>query len=65
MTRGPLHHVELQVPNPGRAIAGIGWPLEALGCQVCRDWDAGHLANEGSFEVRLAALAAADADGAG
>lgn len=41
MTRGPLHHVELWVPDLGRAIASIGWLLEALGYQAFQDWDDG------------------------
>jgi catechol 2,3-dioxygenase-like lactoylglutathione lyase family enzyme len=41
MTRGPLHHVELWVPDLSQAIASIGWLLEALGYQGFQDWDAG------------------------
>jgi catechol 2,3-dioxygenase-like lactoylglutathione lyase family enzyme len=41
MTRGPLHHVELWVPDLGRAIASIGWLLEALGYERFQDWDDG------------------------
>ena len=41
MTRGPLHHVELWVPDLGRAITSIGWLLEALGYQRFQDWDDG------------------------
>jgi catechol 2,3-dioxygenase-like lactoylglutathione lyase family enzyme len=41
MTRGPLHHVELWVPDLGRAIATLGWLLEALGYEICQDWDNG------------------------
>jgi catechol 2,3-dioxygenase-like lactoylglutathione lyase family enzyme len=41
MTRGPLHHVELWVPDLGRAIASIGWLLEALGYETFQDWDDG------------------------
>jgi catechol 2,3-dioxygenase-like lactoylglutathione lyase family enzyme len=41
MTRGPLHHVELWVPDLGRAIASIGWLLEALGYQKFQDWEDG------------------------
>jgi catechol 2,3-dioxygenase-like lactoylglutathione lyase family enzyme len=39
--RGPLHHVELWVPDLGRAVATIGWLLEALGYQTHQDWDKG------------------------
>jgi catechol 2,3-dioxygenase-like lactoylglutathione lyase family enzyme len=41
MTRGPLHHVELWVPDLGRAIDSIGWLLEALGYQRFQDWEDG------------------------
>jgi catechol 2,3-dioxygenase-like lactoylglutathione lyase family enzyme len=41
MTRGPLHHVELWVPNLARATASIGWLLEALGYQAHQNWDRG------------------------
>jgi catechol 2,3-dioxygenase-like lactoylglutathione lyase family enzyme len=41
MIRGPLHHVELGVPDLGRAIASIGWLLEALGYEKFQDWDDG------------------------
>ena len=41
MTRGPLHHVELWVPDLGRAIASIGWLLETLGYRGFQDWDDG------------------------
>jgi catechol 2,3-dioxygenase-like lactoylglutathione lyase family enzyme len=41
VTRGPLHHVELWVPDLGRALASIGWLLETLGYEVLQDWDVG------------------------
>jgi catechol 2,3-dioxygenase-like lactoylglutathione lyase family enzyme len=41
VTRGPLHHVELWVPDLGRAMASLGWLLEALGYEVLQDWDVG------------------------
>jgi catechol 2,3-dioxygenase-like lactoylglutathione lyase family enzyme len=41
MTRGPLHHVELWVPDLGRAVSSIGWLLEELGYQTFQDWDDG------------------------
>jgi catechol 2,3-dioxygenase-like lactoylglutathione lyase family enzyme len=40
-TRGTLHHIELWVPDLGRAITSIGWLLEALGYGAFQDWDAG------------------------
>jgi catechol 2,3-dioxygenase-like lactoylglutathione lyase family enzyme len=41
VTRGPLHHVELWVPDLGRAVASLGWLLEALGYELHQDWDRG------------------------
>jgi catechol 2,3-dioxygenase-like lactoylglutathione lyase family enzyme len=41
MTRGPLHHVELWVPDLDRAIGSLGWLLEALGHQPFQHWDEG------------------------
>lgn len=40
-THGTLHHVELWVPDLGRAIASLGWLLEELGYQQFQDWAAG------------------------
>jgi catechol 2,3-dioxygenase-like lactoylglutathione lyase family enzyme len=39
--RGPLHHVELWVPDLGRGIASIGWLLETLGYTKHQDWENG------------------------
>ena len=36
--RGPLHHVELWVPDLARAVASLGWLLEALGYELNQDW---------------------------
>jgi catechol 2,3-dioxygenase-like lactoylglutathione lyase family enzyme len=41
MTRGPLHHVELWVPDLARATSSIGWLLGALGYQAHQNWDRG------------------------
>jgi Glyoxalase/Bleomycin resistance protein/Dioxygenase superfamily len=41
MARGHLHHVELWVPDLGRAIASFGWLLEALGYTTLQDWECG------------------------
>jgi catechol 2,3-dioxygenase-like lactoylglutathione lyase family enzyme len=41
MSRGPLHHVELWVPDLSRAVASLGWLLEELGYQVNQDWPNG------------------------
>lgn len=38
---GTLHHVELWVPDLGRAVASLGWLLEELGYQRFQDWAAG------------------------
>lgn len=40
-THGTLHHVELWVPNLHRALASLGWLLEALGYAVHQSWDDG------------------------
>jgi len=41
MTRGELHHVELWVPDLGRAIDSLGWLLAALGYTPFQDWAEG------------------------
>ncbi|MFB9925408.1 VOC family protein [Amycolatopsis halotolerans] len=38
---GTLHHVELWVPDLGRAVASLGWLLEELGYRQFQDWAAG------------------------
>ncbi|WP_328868910.1 VOC family protein [Streptomyces sp. NBC_00287] len=38
---GVLHHVELWVPDLDRALASIGWLLEALGYDPFQSWDGG------------------------
>jgi catechol 2,3-dioxygenase-like lactoylglutathione lyase family enzyme len=38
---GALHHVELWVPDLGRAIASWGWLLGELGYEQFQDWDRG------------------------
>ncbi|MFC8720929.1 VOC family protein [Kitasatospora sp. NPDC057198] len=40
-THGALHHVELWVPDLGRAVASLGWLLEALGHTVSQNWETG------------------------
>ncbi|MDR3082176.1 MAG: VOC family protein [Streptomyces sp.] len=40
-THGTLHHVELWVPDLDRALASLGWLLEALGHTPFQSWDAG------------------------
>ncbi len=39
--RGRLHHVEIWVPDLGRAQAEWGWLLTELGYEVFQDWDRG------------------------
>lgn len=38
---GSLHHVELWVPDLGRAIDSFGWLLGTLGYADYQSWDAG------------------------
>ncbi|MCZ2806792.1 VOC family protein [Modestobacter sp. VKM Ac-2983] len=38
---GPLHHVELWVPDLGRAEASWGWLLTALGAVPFQEWERG------------------------
>ena len=40
-TPGSLHHVELWVPDLGRACAEWGWLLTELGYSVFQDWPQG------------------------
>ena len=39
---GELHHVELWVPDLGRAVAEWGWLLVRLGYEPFQDWQHGH-----------------------
>lgn len=39
--RGTLHHIELWVPELGRAVAEWGWLLGELGYEQFQDWAAG------------------------
>ncbi|MFE0098955.1 VOC family protein [Streptomyces sp. NPDC059009] len=36
-----LHHIELWVPDLHRALASLGWLLEALGYALSQSWDGG------------------------
>ncbi|MEU9366152.1 VOC family protein [Streptomyces avermitilis] len=40
-TNGTLHHVELWVPDLDRAVASLGWLLEALGHTLFQSWNNG------------------------
>ncbi|WP_046778271.1 VOC family protein [Streptomyces yangpuensis] len=39
---GMLHHVEIWVPDLGRAVASFGWLLQALGYTPFQSWSDGH-----------------------
>ncbi|MEJ3749924.1 VOC family protein [Actinomycetes bacterium KLBMP 9797] len=39
--RAVLHHVELWVPDLGRAVSSFGWLLESLGYTPFQDWSVG------------------------
>ena len=39
--RGVLHHVELWVPDLDRAVASVGWLLEAMGYTSHQEWAEG------------------------
>jgi Lactoylglutathione lyase and related lyases len=41
MSRGMLHHLELNVANLEQSVAFWGWLLEYLGYQVYQTWDNG------------------------
>lgn len=38
---GMLHHVEVWVPDLGRAVASFGWLLEAMGYELHQAWERG------------------------
>jgi len=62
---GALHHVELWVPDLGRAVAEWGWLLGELGYGPFQDWPAGRSWRLGSTYVvveQSPALAAAEHD---
>ncbi|MER6165509.1 VOC family protein [Streptomyces violaceorubidus] len=40
-SHGMLHHVELWVPDLQRALASLGWLLEALGYALLQSWEGG------------------------
>jgi len=48
-----LHHVELWVPDLGRAVTSWGWLLERLGCEPYQDWSAGRSWRTGETYVVL------------
>ncbi|MER6187197.1 VOC family protein [Streptomyces sp. NPDC001652] len=40
-SHGMLHHLELWVPDIHRAVASLGWLLEALGYALFQSWEGG------------------------
>jgi hypothetical protein len=46
--RGSLHHVELWVPDLGRAVTEWGWLLSRLGYTPFQDWEQGRSWSLGS-----------------
>jgi hypothetical protein len=53
--RGSLHHVELWVPDLGRAVREWGWLLGRLGYEPFQDHYATYLSNTDGFEAELIA----------
>ena len=47
----PLHHVELWVPDLGRAIESWGWLLGELGYQRYQDWPDGRSWKSGAVYI--------------
>ncbi|MFG1698322.1 VOC family protein [Nonomuraea sp. NPDC049309] len=41
MAAGMVHHIEIWVPDLGRAVKSWGWLLEALGYAAFQDWPDG------------------------
>jgi catechol 2,3-dioxygenase-like lactoylglutathione lyase family enzyme len=48
-----LHHVELWVPDLGRAVTSWGWLLERLGYEPYQNWEAGRSWRAGETYVVL------------
>lgn len=48
-----MHHVELWVPDLGRAVTSWGWLLERLGWEPYQDWPAGRSWRTGETYVVL------------
>jgi catechol 2,3-dioxygenase-like lactoylglutathione lyase family enzyme len=46
-----LHHVELWVPDLGRAIASWGWLLTELGYEQYQDWERGRSWRDGGAYI--------------
>jgi catechol 2,3-dioxygenase-like lactoylglutathione lyase family enzyme len=59
---GTLHHVELWVPDLGRAVTSWGWLLGALGYEPFQDWPAGRSWQKGATYVVVEQSPALSAD---
>ncbi|WP_327722717.1 VOC family protein [Streptomyces sp. NBC_00490] len=60
-----LHHLELWVPDIHRAVASLGWLLEALGYALFQSWEGGRSWRLGATYLVIeqsSALTAADHD---
>ncbi len=60
--RGALHHVELWVPDLGRAVGSWGWLLGELGYEVFQEWGAGRSWRLGATYVVVEESPAMSAD---
>lgn len=64
-SHGMLHHLELWVPDIHRAVASLGWLLEALGYALFQSWEGGRSWRLGATYLVIeqsSALTAADHD---
>jgi catechol 2,3-dioxygenase-like lactoylglutathione lyase family enzyme len=59
---GTLHHVELWVPDLGRAVTSWGWLLGALGYELFQDWPGGRSWRLGATYVVVEQSPALSAD---
>jgi catechol 2,3-dioxygenase-like lactoylglutathione lyase family enzyme len=58
-----LHHVELWVPDLGRAVASWGWLLGELGYAQFQDWESGRSWRAGPTYIAVEQSPAITADG--
>ncbi|SDK25635.1 Catechol 2,3-dioxygenase [Nonomuraea maritima] len=61
-SRGRLHHVEVWVPDLGRAVKSWQWLLESLGYTVHQDWSDGRSWRLGETYIVLEQSPALSAD---
>lgn len=61
-SRGRLHHVEVWVPDLGRAVKSWQWLLESLGYTVYQDWSGGRSWRLGETYIVLEQSPALSAD---